>query len=103
MERLSSKDYKDRAGLAVVLEDVQDSDRDALICFDYGKLWGTSNQGGHVCVFDYIDGDAVHMVDPEHDVPKYRTTTVSNLFEAMDFHGGHNSAGVWRLTPSQFR
>jgi hypothetical protein len=84
-------------GLSEMLHRVQDSDDDALLCFDYGELWDTGNQGGHVCVFASISGGAVTMIDPVANVPKFREASVGRLFKAMDVHGERNSAGIWLI------
>lgn len=86
---------KDVDDLQNMLQTIQASDNDALLCFDYGVLWGTDFQGGHVCVFSAIDGDRVTLIDPERNVPKFREVTVAQLLKAMDFHGEGNSTGVW--------
>lgn len=97
LKRVGTRDFKDKEGLRKLLQGIQVSDRDGLLCFDYGKLWSLDFSGGHVCVFDHIEGDTVHIVDPERNVPKYRQTTLDALFAAMDFHGDHNSTGVWLI------
>ena len=76
---------------------MQDADGDALLCFDNGKLWDLEVKGGHVCVFHGLDGDDVWMIDPERNVPKNRKVSLTKLFEAIDFHGPHNSCGVWNI------
>lgn len=80
------------------LDDIQKQDGDALLCFDYRVLWGGTPGQGHVCVFDHIDGDDVWMVDPWPDVPKLRKASLQNLAKAIDFHGAHNTCGVWEIT-----
>ena len=97
MVRLSTKDFETPAQLAELLEKVQAQDGDALLCFDYGKLWGLEFTGGHVCVFNSIDKNVVTIIDPERNVPKIRTVSIDKLFKAMDFHGEHNSTGVWEI------
>jgi hypothetical protein len=97
VEQLFIKDLKDQNGLKTLLQAIQKEDGDALVCFDYGKLWDLTIKGGHVCVFDRIDGNAVYLIDPERNVPKYRKTDIGKLFEAMDFHGDENAAGVWNI------
>lgn len=72
-----------------------DGDTDVILCFDYGKLWGLNRRGGHVCVLERIAGSEVHIIDPERNVPKRRTVNINSLFKAIDFHGEHNSTGVW--------
>lgn len=97
IEQSFIKDFKDRNGLKDLLLTIQQNNGDALLCFDYGKLWSLPRKGGHVCVFDCIDGDDVYIIDPEKNVPKYRKTTIEQLFKAMNFHGDDNSTGVWRI------
>lgn len=92
---VSNKDLGGPAGLKNLLHEIEISDQDALLCFDYGNLWNTQSNGGHVCVFDRIKGNQVYIIDPERNVPKYRATTIDKLFDAMDSHGEYNAAGVW--------
>lgn len=96
---LTFKRYSDITSAEVVrkkLLEVQASDdMDAMICFDYGVLRGTETSGGHVCVFDRIEGETVHMIDPERNVPKRRIATLRQLYTAMDSHGAQNAAGIW--------
>jgi len=93
-------DIKSVEELRTKLQAVQDADGDALLCFDYGKLWDEDFTGGHVCVFDGLDddGESVWMVDPERNVPKHRKASLQKLFEAIDFHGPANSCGIWPIT-----
>lgn len=97
-KRIGAADFKNPEGLRELLQNAQAEDADAVLCFDYGKLWDiVPSNGGHVCVFDRIEGDNVHIIDPERSVPKYRTTTITKLFDAMDFHGDNNATGVWLI------
>jgi hypothetical protein len=70
-------------------------DADVMICFDYGTLWDVKSSGGHVCVFEKLEGDTVHLIDPERDVPKRRQVSMGKLFKAIDYHGARNASGVW--------
>lgn len=96
---LTFKRYSDIASVEALREKLVaaqgSEDTDAMLCFDYGMLWGTKSTGGHVCVFDALDGDLVRIIDPEQNVPKRRETDIQTLFKAMDFHGAHNAAGLW--------
>jgi hypothetical protein len=95
-KRLGIKEIKDRSNLVSLLTNIQNSDRDAMLCFDYGRLWDIEpSNGGHVCVFDYIDGDEIFMIDPERNVPKHRGTTPDKLLSAINFHGDDNATGIW--------
>lgn len=100
IEQSFIKGFKDPEDLRSLLIDIQNKDGDALLCFDYGKLWGLPRRGGHVCVFDRIEGDNVYIVDPERSVPKYRQANLEKLYAAMNFHGDDNSTGVWRVLPA---
>lgn len=79
------------------LQAAQDTDGDALLCFDYGVLWNLDIKGGHVCVFHGLDGDNMWMIDPERSVPKNRKVSLVQLYKAIDFHGPANSCGVWKV------
>lgn len=80
------------------LESVQADDGDALLCFDYGKLWDVESSGGHVCVFHGLENGDVWMIDPECNVPKHRKVTISKLSEAINIHGPENMCGIWKIT-----
>lgn len=103
--KLTFTRYSELASIEALREKlvaVQGSDdTDAMLCFDYGVLWGTKNSGGHVCVFDRIEGDIVHIIDPERNVPKRREVALQQLFEAIDFHGAHNATGLWVIEDSK--
>lgn len=90
--------FDSQDGLLEELQRIQNTDGDALLCFDYGKLWREADHGGHVCVFDRLEGEDIWLVDPERNVPKHRKVGIATLFEAVDFHGSINSAGVWEIT-----
>jgi hypothetical protein len=92
------RDLRDEKGLRKILMLIQESDDDALLCFDYGKLWDLETKGGHVCVFSSIERNDIYLVDPERTVPKHRVVSAVKMFRAMDFHGDSNSAGVWVLS-----
>ncbi len=101
IEQSFIKDFKNSEGLKSLLIDIQQKEGDALLCFDYGKLWNLPKKGGHVCVFDRIEGDIVYIVDPASNVPKHRKVSIDKLFKAMDFHGDDNSTGVWRILTTE--
>lgn len=79
------------------LERAQENNEDVLVCYQYGALFDTDSTGGHVNVFDRIDGEEVRLVDPERTVPKWRVVKLEKLFEAMRAHGPEKSAGFWKL------
>lgn len=74
-------------------------DDDLLVCYNYGALFGTDSNSGHVNVFDSIDIDkiTVTLIDPEQRVPKYRTVPLDKLFHALVAHGKDKSGGFWIL------
>ncbi|MFZ2126510.1 MAG: hypothetical protein WAV04_03300 [Candidatus Microsaccharimonas sp.] len=100
LEQFFMRDFIDITGLKKLLTTIQAEDGDALLCFDYGKLWGLPQKGGHVCVFDRIENDTIYIIDPERNVPKYRNVSLGALFKAMNFHGDANSTGVWKIVPT---
>ncbi len=75
-------------------------DRDVLICFDWGSLYGRDHHGGHICVLDKVDlkKGEVRMIDPEPEASKWQTVKMASLYEAMKYHGHKNSGGFWELT-----
>jgi len=91
-------EFDDEASAKAFLVQAEKDDADVLVCFDYGTLHDTDYHGGHVNVFDRIDGNRVRLVDPEYEVPKWRIVEMAKLFEAMKAHGPKNSAGFWKLT-----
>lgn len=98
MKRYGIKEIRTEAKLTRLLEDIQGKNRDALLCFDYGRLWDIPNSGGHVCVFDFVKDGYVYMVDPERNVPKLRKAKIDRLIDAINFHGDDNATGVWVFT-----
>lgn len=76
------------------------ADSDVLVCYDYQPLFNSENPSGHVCVFDRIDRKKgeVRFIDPEWNVPKWRTVKLTKLFKAMQIHTSNNMAGCWELT-----
>lgn len=92
--------FKDQSQFENYLMEVEKSDSDVLVCYDWGKLFDKPDyQGGHVCVLDrvYIDKGEVRIIDPEYNAPKWRVIKIDKLFESMKFHGRDNSAGFWEL------
>jgi hypothetical protein len=81
-----------------LLQVQHDNGADAMLCFDYGILWGLKDHGGHVCVFEKIEGDIVHIIDPERNVRKRRQADIHDFFKAIDFHGAQNAAGIWMIS-----
>ena len=76
------------------------TNKDTIICYDYGTLFNTGRHSGHVCVLDRVDTSKgeVRFIDPESNVPKWRTVKVSKLYKAMKNHGGAYMAGCWEVT-----
>lgn len=91
-------DIKSEYELRDILDSIQKSDGDALVCFDYGVLWNLDKRGGHVCVFDWLENKDIWLVDPEYNVPKYRKTNLSQMYKAINFHGTKNICGIWVIT-----
>lgn len=73
--------------------------QDVLVCYQYGALFNTGHDGGHVCVLDqvYPVKNEVRLIDPGEDVAKRRTITISKLYKAMKAHGADNMGGFWEI------
>jgi hypothetical protein len=76
-------------------------DRDILVCFNHGKLYG-GNAQGHVSIIDSIENDIVILIDPESNVPKYRKVKIDKLTKAIEFHAERTDrAGFWIIRPKE--
>lgn len=75
-------------------EDTLKDDADALVCFK-----SDSGNGGHVCVFDYMEGNNVWLVDPNIERPRHRKIDIAELYQRMVDHGASKSAGCWEINP----
>lgn len=95
------KDFKNIEGLKSILIGIQNNNTDALLCFDYGRLWDKPGSGGHVCVFESLEDDTVNIIDPERNVPKFRSVPIEKLYKAMRFYGDSNSTGVWVVSKTE--
>lgn len=80
-----------------ILEEIENNNKHALLCFDWGTLHKKDVQGGHVIVFDRILGNSIRYIDTETNVPKWRYCDVEEMYEAMVKHGKDNQCGVWIL------
>lgn len=99
--------FKDVDAVRNYLQKVVSSDKDVLVCFEYGRLFGSWYQSllfwdksGHVCLIDKVDlnKNEIRLVDSEQDAPKWRIVKIDKLFLAMKVHGPENSAGFWELS-----
>jgi len=95
-----SEDIISIADLKQMLEDLQVEGVDILIAFSYHELWGGDGNTSHVCVFNSIEGTKVHLIDPDQDVPKYRTVYVKDLFRAIKVHENLTNSGLWLIERS---
>lgn len=82
------------------LKNVEQNDRDVMVCFRYGTLHDTDSSSGHANVFDrYLpETDEVRLIDPAVTVPKWRVVPLEKLFKAMKKHGADKSGGFWEIT-----
>jgi hypothetical protein len=73
--------------------------KDIVICFQNGAMYGTEDDGGHVCLLDRVDMQkrTVRFVDPGHNKPKWQTASISKLYKAMKAHGPDNMGGCWEV------
>jgi hypothetical protein len=90
-------EIKSPANLENALRQIEKTDGDALVCFKYGTLWDTESASGHVCVFDRVADNQIHLVDPGQQVPKLRTVSPDKLYESMVQHTTATFPGIWIL------
>jgi len=95
--------FKDLKRADVYLEELSKTDKDIVVCFDSGVLFGGRERQGHVCVVDkiYPEQKELRIIDPGSRVPKWRTVKIEKLFKAMKFHDkGSKMAGFWEIIPT---
>ena len=81
------------------LRSIEESDTDALLCFNHGVIRGKYKpHSGHVVVFDKIVDGKVRIVDASWKQPKWRLIEPGLLLDAIKRHGNENSGGIWRFT-----
>ncbi len=94
----SIADISSSEELLVLLQDVEKSDKDALLCFNRGVLTDDPTQNnGHVCVFDRIIDGKIRIIDSSPHQPKWRLVEASKMCEAMTKHPTPESAGIWHF------
>jgi len=73
--------------------------KDVLVCYDWGTLFGADVHNGHVCVLDKIfkDKNELRIIDPEYRTAKWKLVKIKKLYDAMVFHGRDKSAGFWEF------
>lgn len=79
------------------------ANEDTIICYDYDTLFNTGRPNGHACVLDKVSKTKkeVRFIDPERNVPKWRTVKVNKLYKVMVKHGIENRAGCWELAKTK--
>jgi hypothetical protein len=96
-QKLSST-IENSSQLLKILQEVEDNNSDALLCFNHGVIRGEYQpNSGHVVVFDRLVGNAVQIVDASPRNPKWRTVNIDTLFDAIQQHGDDNAGGVWHF------
>lgn len=92
--------FKDSESVKRYLAEAEKKDKDVLVCFDYGALYGTSYHYGHVCVLDrvYATKGEVRLVDPSRIASKWRYVKMDRLYRAMKVHGNARAGGLWELS-----
>lgn len=93
-------EFPDLQTFSAYLKSVDKSNRDVLVCYDWGTLFNDGHHGGHVCVLDkvYLRRGEMRIIDPEYKAPKWRVIKIKDMFEAMKYHGEKKSGGFWELT-----
>ena len=99
MELMLIDGFADEDEFREYLGGVEDSDKDVLVCFDYGTLYDTDYHSGHVCVLDrvYLERGKMRLIDTEYKSPKWREIEIDKMFKAMKTHGNLKSGGFWEL------
>jgi len=95
--------FKDLGQVEKYLGSVSKTDKDVLVCFDSGVLFGGAGERtGHVCVLDKIfpERNEARIIDPGYRAPKWRLAKIDKLFEAMKCHGKASYAGFWEIVPA---
>lgn len=91
--RIHTIDYiKSVDMLRKFFEDTLKAKGDTIVCFK-----NDSGDGGHACVFDYLDGDDVWLVDPYIERPRHRKMKIDELYQRMLDHGASKNAGCWEI------
>jgi hypothetical protein len=85
------------ADLIAKLLAIEDSDEDALLCFNHGVVRGKFKpHSGHVVVFDRIIDGQIRIVDASPKQPKWRFIEAQLMFDAIQQHN-KSSGGIWRF------
>lgn len=94
-EKLASQ-IADENELLKLLQEIEDSNGDALLCFNHGVVRDKYEaNSGHVVVFDKLVDGKVQIVDASPRNPKWRLVELSLVFDAIKQHGDENSGGIW--------
>ena len=79
------------------LREMEQNNKDIVLCFDVGALWDSDLHDGHACLLDRVINDNVRMVDPTWNSAIWEIVSIKKLYQAMQFHGVQNSAGCWEF------
>ena len=80
------------------LINIEKEDKDVLVCYDWGTLFGADAHNGHVCVLDKVlKNDELRIIDPEYKTSKWKVVKIKKMYDAMVFHGKDKSAGFWEF------
>lgn len=91
--------FKTDNHLEKFLTDIENANKDVLLCFNHGVLIGDKRKsGGHVVIFDRITSKGIRIIDTSPNKPKWRNVSVSKMLTAMKKHGSKKSGGVWTIT-----
>jgi hypothetical protein len=94
-KRLASQ-IADENELLKLLQEIEESNADALLCFNHGVIRGNYEpNSGHVVVFDRLVEGKFQVVDAGPGNPKWRLVEPHFLFDAIRQHGDENSGGIW--------
>jgi len=68
---------------------------DIMVCFNYKRLYGEGNDGGHISLIEKINyyNKTFTLIDPEGNVPKFRDVKIKKLVNSIKYHGKKNYGG----------
>jgi sulfur carrier protein ThiS len=83
------------------LSEVETSDRDVVVCYDFSTLYKTENTSGHVNLFDrVVSDDQVRLIEPAarsgHEDYLWRQADTSTLLTAM-VANSELMGGLWDI------
>ena len=70
--------------------------KDIIACFEYGKLYNTKSNSGHMSIVESIKGDYITLIEPGRNLPKHRKVSLEKLSKAIKSHQ-KKEGGFWMI------